>query len=322
MPSTRKTKPSNPKKYSWIVIVLAIAVLGINALLSRQGTPLPDEITDAAEIVLQESLQGAVATTEPETAVATPRPTPAAAVSAPVTVSSSAEFYNPDADFDYYVLALSWEPAFCETRPSKPECTSQTEARFDAANFILHGLWPNRNNDPNHTLGYCDVPQNQIRLDEAGDWCDLPPLGLSAGVAQTLDTTMPGTQSCLQNHEWYKHGTCTGLSADAYYDLGNQLAQKFSQTEFNRTIAANTGRTVERGDLLNQFAAEFGSSDYLSLRCDEVDGVDVLTEIQITLKKDLTNLGNWASLFPADPPRISGSCPRQFKIDSVGLGNL
>jgi len=41
-----------------------------------------------------------------------------------------------------YVLAVSWQPAFCETRPRLPECRSQTADRFDATNFTLHGLWP------------------------------------------------------------------------------------------------------------------------------------------------------------------------------------
>ena len=29
-----------------------------------------------------------------------------------------------------FVLAIGWQPAFCETRPSKPECESQTDDRF------------------------------------------------------------------------------------------------------------------------------------------------------------------------------------------------
>ena len=41
-----------------------------------------------------------------------------------------------------YVLAVSWQPAFCEGHADKPECASQTEARFDASNLTLHGLWP------------------------------------------------------------------------------------------------------------------------------------------------------------------------------------
>ena len=48
-----------------------------------------------------------------------------------------------------FVLALSWEPAFCETQPDVPECRSQTTGSLDARQFSLHGLWP-----PDV---YCDV---------------------------------------------------------------------------------------------------------------------------------------------------------------------
>ena len=43
-----------------------------------------------------------------------------------------------------YVLAISWQPSFCQGNQYKKECKSQTEDRFDATNFTLHGLWPDR----------------------------------------------------------------------------------------------------------------------------------------------------------------------------------
>ena len=41
-----------------------------------------------------------------------------------------------------YVLAISWEPAFCEDHEGKSECQRETEQTFDATHFSLHGLWP------------------------------------------------------------------------------------------------------------------------------------------------------------------------------------
>ena len=41
-----------------------------------------------------------------------------------------------------YVLALSWQPAFCEANPGKRECRWQTGSRYDASYLSLHGLWP------------------------------------------------------------------------------------------------------------------------------------------------------------------------------------
>ena len=51
-----------------------------------------------------------------------------------------------------YVLAVSWQPAFCEGHADAPECASQTADRFDATHFTLHGLWPQP-----RSLEYCGV---------------------------------------------------------------------------------------------------------------------------------------------------------------------
>jgi len=51
-----------------------------------------------------------------------------------------------------YVFALSWQPAFCETKSSKTECRAQNPNEFDATNFTLHGLWPQPNGN-----SYCQV---------------------------------------------------------------------------------------------------------------------------------------------------------------------
>jgi len=70
---------------------------------------------------------------------------------------------------DSYVLALSWQPAFCERKPNRPECRSQHERRYDANNFSLHGLWP----QPRDYV-YCNIPKDIVELDKRGRWSDLP----------------------------------------------------------------------------------------------------------------------------------------------------
>ena len=57
-------------------------------------------------------------------------------------------FYLPErddlrrktAEENGYALAISWQPAFCETLPRRRECREQTHDRFDASHFFLHGL--------------------------------------------------------------------------------------------------------------------------------------------------------------------------------------
>ena len=52
-------------------------------------------------------------------------------------------------DFAYYVLSLSWSPAFCLTSPGAAECNGPR--RYG---FIVHGLWPQ---DEQGWPEHCDV---------------------------------------------------------------------------------------------------------------------------------------------------------------------
>ena len=219
---------------------------------------------------------------------------------------------NKVGDFDHYILALSWQSAFCESKRKKPECRAQTDNNFSASNFVLHGLWPNR-------VNYCQVPKRIIKKDKR-QWCKTPALELSKSVRKQLSDFMPGSLSCLQRHEWYKHGTCSGLSENDYFILSNTLVSKFSKTAFSQYIAKHIGKKVKRKNVLKAFDKSFGkgSRAYLALRCKKVRGTSLLTEIQIHIKKDLSNLTEFRHLFPNKKPKIRGTCPRKFKIDEVG----
>lgn len=331
------SKPHLPAK-SWIVAIVAILVLSINFVVTQLGgEPLPESLTGTAEEVATTSIQelgGDSETHEPTatqvpqvTEAPTTRPTPTSdtdttPTTAPATVEDGI-WEGVDADFPLYVLALSWQPAFCETRPDKEECFTQTEGRFDATNFVLHGLWPDDGDRDFNDTVYCAVSQGLIQQDKDGDWCDMPDMGLSDAVETDLFVLMPGATSCLHDHEWIKHGTCSELTPEAYYALSNHLTALFSQSDFNAYVAERIGAEVQRNDLLDRFEAEFGpgSDQYLSLQCDDVAGTSMLTELYITLRQDIDAEHSFGELFPDRDIRPQGSCPRVFWIDEVGLGN-
>ena len=316
--SSNKPITISAKQGGIIVFIVALLILGANWLLNQNGESLPTEITDVAETVVADSL---TEMTPDEEVIAEAETAVPASSGQTVSNSNTDQLWaNADGDFDYYILALSWQPAFCETQSRKPECISQDNGRFDATNFVLHGLWPNQNNDPSHNFAYCEQPQSIISMDKDNAWCALPDLPLSTAVAAELNIFMPGAESCLDHHEWYKHGTCSGMSADAYFALSNGLVASFAQTEFNQYIASQIGRDVARTDLLDRFEAEFGagSETYLSLRCTEVDGISLLSEIRLALKQELAELDDFSTLFPEQQVSPQGNCPREFMIDSAG----
>ena len=69
------------------------------------------------------------------------------------------------------LMALSWQPAFCETKPGKVECQQLNDGLLPITETQLsvHGLWPQpRGND------YCGVSAEVERLDKARQWAALP----------------------------------------------------------------------------------------------------------------------------------------------------
>jgi ribonuclease T2 len=122
----------------------------------------------------------------------------AAALLAIATASHAA---GTAGDFDFYVLSLSWSPTYCATddRPNPTECGQRL-------GFTVHGFWPEYEN------GYPEYcPSNmprRVRDQTVAAISDLMP---SAG---------------LINHEWQKHGVCSGLNQDAYFGTLRKAYEK------------------------------------------------------------------------------------------------
>ncbi len=96
------------------------------------------------------------------------------------------------AQFDFYLLNLSWSPEFCSSHPAAAECASHPT-------FVLHGLWPQNSNG--------SYPHN----------CSNAP-----GPADPSQYSDIYPDPSLLQHEWATHGTCSGLSADDYFGLARK----------------------------------------------------------------------------------------------------
>ncbi|MGH6920874.1 MAG: ribonuclease T2 family protein [Geminicoccaceae bacterium] len=209
-----------------------------------------------------------------------------------------------------YVLAASWQPAFCQTHRTKTECQTQTEARFDSAHFALHGLWP----QPRDKV-YCGVSREQRTADEAGRWSDLPPLELTDQTRADLDVVMPGTQSDLQRHEWVKHGTCYSDTAEEYYVESLQLMNQLNASPVRVLLAGRIGERVTADELRAAFDDAFGAGagDRVEMACSG----GLVTELLIHLDGAITETTRFAALIAAaDPVRAGCSGGR---IDPVGF---
>ncbi|EGE61646.1 putative enterobacter ribonuclease protein [Rhizobium etli CNPAF512] len=180
-----------------------------------------------------------------------------------------------------FILAASWQPAFCQTNQKKAECASQTGERHDATNFSLHGLWPMRQD-------YCGVSDDQKAADKDGKWAALPEVTLSAETQAALAKAMPGTQSGLERHEWTKHGTCTKMSAEDYFGVGLHLVGALNASAVRDLFAANIGKTVKSDAIKAAFDKSFGpgAGDRVKMSCRRAGNVRMISELTIGLSQD------------------------------------
>ncbi|HEV7345990.1 MAG TPA: ribonuclease [Devosia sp.] len=213
-----------------------------------------------------------------------------------------------------YVLAISWQPAFCETRPDRPECESQTKGRFDARNFALHGLWPQpRSRD------YCGVDAATVRDDENGDWDLLPAPALSDELAADLSEAMPGTQSGLERHEWIKHGTCYDGDAEAYFKDSLDMLEAINTSPVAELFDASIGRRLTQDEVRGAFDAAFGAGagDRVRLSCVTDGDRRLIDELTIGLTGTIAGPDSIADLLMNARP-TDGGCDGGL-VDPVGL---
>lgn len=211
-----------------------------------------------------------------------------------------------------YVLAASWQPAFCERHGEKPECRGQTPGRADAVQFSLHGLWP-------QPIGraYCGVRPDTRALSESGDWGRLPDLALAPDTRQALEVRMPGVRSRLERHEWTKHGTCYGRGPDTYFADAMALLDQLNGSAVQDLIEANLGQRLRAAQVRDAFDRAFGrgAGERVRLECDP-DGR--IAELRIGLRGDPGEGARLGELIRAAPPRSVGC--RGGWVDRAGPG--
>ncbi len=217
--------------------------------------------------------------------------------------------------FDSYVFSLEWTPAFCEGKGSLPECARLTPDAFASTHLALHGLWPDQSSDPSHGYGYCGVDAQTRSLDRGATWCRMPALSLADATMSRLSVDMPGTASCLENHEWYKHGSCSGYGPDEYFARAAGLVEQASTLAFGRFLTAHAGQTVAAADLRAAFESDFGagSGADLTLTCTRAHGDALLLDVRMHLATPLRPAAELSSMLL--PVAGSGNCPSSFLID-------
>ncbi|MEP6882575.1 MAG: ribonuclease T2 [Dokdonella sp.] len=159
--------------------------------------------------------------------------------------------------FDYYLISLSWSPSYCETNPDDNEQCGRR-----GYGFILHGLWPQYD----HGGGPQDCAGNEHPDRDT--------------ISKTL-AFMPSRR--LIEHEWRAHGSCSGLSANAYFDLADRA---FAAVRIPGVLSSAGGPPPMTADDLRAAFVDANpgmQSDMLALSCH----ADTLSEIRICVDANL-----------------------------------
>ncbi|SFS00706.1 ribonuclease T2 family protein [Yoonia litorea] len=117
-------------------------------------------------------------------------------------------------EFDYFVMALSWSANWCAREGdarNSPQCDPENDF-----GWILHGLWPQ------YESGYPEYCRTSAAPPSRAD---------TAAMADIMGT------SGLAWHQWRKHGVCSGLSSEAYFDLSRQAYSVVNRPEVLRRLS-------------------------------------------------------------------------------------
>ncbi|TXI16278.1 MAG: hypothetical protein E6Q62_11965 [Nitrosomonas sp.] len=228
-------------------------------------------------------------------------------------VESGNNVCNTAGQADSYVFALSWLPAFCEMKPEKFECQTADPNVYQAKHFTLLGLWPNKKSC-GVNYGYC----GEIKVAKQ-NFCEYPEINLDSISRAAIAKVMPGAieGSCLERHQWYKHGTCQiDWSMKEFFDLMINLTHQFNSSGMADFMSRKIGQEVSTEDFLNQIAAMLGSDarDRIRLICNR----GMLEGIKLNLSTDLALGVDLKQLIRNAPIQGNSNCGETFRVDSIG----
>ncbi|HME30572.1 MAG TPA: ribonuclease T2 [Pseudolabrys sp.] len=166
--------------------------------------------------------------------------------------------------FDYYVLALSWSPSYCEAREDRaPNRTPDRQCSGRPFSFVVHGLWPQ------YERGF-------------PSYCQVPAPRLNRAIVDSMLDVMPSPR--LIFHEWDQHGTCSGLPPRAYFENVRKARAVVKippeYVELDRPITVVPGEVAEAFVKANPGLSYAG----ISVFCDR----KWLSEVRICLEKNFS----------------------------------
>lgn len=165
-------------------------------------------------------------------------------------------------EYDFYVLALSWSPSFCEANAERTARSMQC-AGDRPYSFVVHGLWPQFHR------GY-------------PEYCQVPAPRLETRTINAMLDIMPAP--ALVRHQWAKHGTCSGeRSATAFFERVRQARAKVRIPAEFEALAEPRTVTPEEVEAAFVRANPGLTREMIAVQCDNRR----LREVRICIGRDM-----------------------------------
>ncbi len=164
--------------------------------------------------------------------------------------------------FDFYVLALSWSPSFCEASAERGREAPRDQCGARPYSFVVHGLWP------------------QFERGFPRD-CQVPAPRLDRNIMSSMLDLMPSPR--LVFNQWDRHGTCSGLSPHGYFEAVRKAraAVKIPEqfTDVTSLLSVTPDEVEDAFVKANPGMTRVG----IAVNCDHKR----LSEVRVCLSKDL-----------------------------------
>uniref|UniRef100_A0AAV1UFB9 Uncharacterized protein n=1 Tax=Peronospora matthiolae TaxID=2874970 RepID=A0AAV1UFB9_9STRA len=208
----------------------------------------------------------------------------------------------PPVAFDMYILAQSWQPAFCFHKETQyPGCC--TPQRYWRSHLTLHGLWPELSGSA--PPSFCSSEafdaekiERELGIDTLHEFW--PDVKFSEASPQYTD---------FWKHEWARHGTCSGLKQVEYFTSAIDLERNETLAPTPELVQDNVGGHVNAQKLREAFGDA-------ALQCQHSrDGdtyVTMFSQVFTCWHKDEHNV-----------PTQRGACPPHIHSeDTCGKGTV
>lgn len=222
------------------------------------------------------------------------------------TKPAEAESCDRPEEYDSFVLALTWQPGFCEHfhyQGKKPECQAMAEGRLNISHLTLHGLWPNKS-ACGKTYGRC--PGTDIDL-----------------TAETLAYIRPWMpnfyyETTFGSYQWKKHGLCQQqLDDDGYFRRAVDYVKLVNDSALGAYITANIGGSIDKNKFYRLVSEILGESTRRQVQL--ICAGQHLQEVRIRLPRDLRPAATLKELLGDGETEAMASDGAECRGDSIAI---